>query len=150
VSLFGGYVPHGTQSFEIMDSPFTIGGLFHTIQLPTLDGALNWDTSQLYAEGILSVTGPGIDGDFDADGAVDAVDYVVWRKGVGPIYTKEDYDDWRANFGATFGGGSSQFAALPLSSAIPEPTSALLFLIFAAIGVWRHRRGFQRPQFTAA
>jgi amidase len=90
-----------------------------------------------------------LSGDFNHDGSVDAADYVVWRKGLGTTYTQDDYNDWAANFGSTLGSGSSQLAALPLSPAIPEPTSALLLLSFAAIGVWRHRCGFHRPKFTA-
>ncbi len=86
-------------------------------------------------------------GDFNDDVSVDAADYVVWCKGLGTIYTQDDYDDWIANFGATVGGGS---AALPLSSAVPEPANAPLFLSLAAIRVARSRRRFHRPRFTAA
>jgi acetyl esterase/lipase len=77
---------------------------------------------------------PEITGDFNSDGSVDAADYVVWRKTDG---TSEAYSLWRANFGATIGSGSSLSATLPLSSAVPEPTSAILFLSFAAVGVSR-------------
>jgi rhamnogalacturonan endolyase len=52
-------------------------------------------------------------GDYNADGNVDAADYVVWRKANGSttdlhadgnkngIVDEEDYDLWRANFGRT-------------------------------------------------
>ena len=68
---------------------------------------------------------------------MDVADYVLWRKTGG---TPDAYNTWRTNFGDTLGSGSSVTAALPLSSAIPEPTSALLFLSFAGIGIWRHPR----------
>jgi hypothetical protein len=78
-------------------------------------------------------------GDFNADGKVDAADYVTWRAGFVPfdplndrkrsIYTMDDYDIWRANFGtgAVVGSGSGIEA-----SAVPEPTG--LVLVLASIG----------------
>lgn len=107
------------------------------------DDDYTWDLSKLYTTGeVKLVSVPGIrPGDFNYDGIVNAADYVVWRKTDG---SDVGYNAWRANFGTTLGSGSSQFADLPLSSAIPEPTSALLCLSFAAIGVWVHRRGFHR------
>jgi hypothetical protein len=39
-------------------------------------------------------------GDINADGRVDAADYVVWRKNGG---TPNQYNDWRANFGRSAG-----------------------------------------------
>ena len=46
-------------------------------------------------------TGSAIDlqvslaGDFNSDGVVNLGDYLVWRKGLGAIYTQSDYDTWR-------------------------------------------------------
>ncbi len=88
---------HGTQSFDILDWSGSLSGKFSSIVLPTLGGTLVWDTSQLYINGILSVTGPAsLAGDFNDDGIVDAADYVVWRNEIG---TPAGYDMWRANFG---------------------------------------------------
>jgi hypothetical protein len=71
-------------------------------------------------------------GDFNADDAVNAADYVVWRNGLGTTYTQADYDVWRAHFGQTAGSGATH-------ASIPEPTTAALasfilarFLIFAS------------------
>lgn len=61
-------------------------------------------------------------GDFNGDGVVDAIDYTLWRDGLDSIYTWQDYEDWKANFGTTFGGGSA-------SLAVPEPTSIALLLM---------------------
>ncbi|MEM8864796.1 MAG: glycosyl hydrolase family 28-related protein [Planctomycetota bacterium] len=60
-------------------------------------------------------------GDFNFDGSVDAVDYTVWRDGLGSTYTIDDYLVWRENFGAP---GNE-----PIS--VPEPS--LLPLLFAAL-----------------
>jgi hypothetical protein len=75
----------------------------------------------------------GNPGDYNGNGTVDAADYVVWRDG-GPLMNEgastgmvdvEDYNFWRARFGATSGSGSI--------AAVPEPGSALLLL--AGFGV---------------
>jgi hypothetical protein len=36
-------------------------------------------------------------GDFNHDGTVDAADYVVWRKGLGTIYSQDDYEVFDAS-----------------------------------------------------
>jgi hypothetical protein len=75
---------------------------------------------------------PGLAGDFNDDGKVDAADYVVWRKNEtanaalpndnGLATQAERFDLWRASFGQMSmpGGGAG--------SAVPEPASAALFL----------------------
>jgi hypothetical protein len=89
-----------------------------------------------------------IEGDYNADGVVDAADYVVWRKyentagfpgqvigdgdngtGTGTpdgIVDEDDYAFWVSRFGATTPLGSGGGA-----SAVPEPTS--VFMILACI-----------------
>jgi hypothetical protein len=63
------------------------------------------------------VAGAALPGDFNADGSVDAADYVLWRTKLGTTYPlnsngndtgasagivdSADYDLWRANFGRT-------------------------------------------------
>jgi T5SS/PEP-CTERM-associated repeat protein len=130
VSLTGGYVPLGTKSFDILDWAGSFSGEFSAIALPTLGGTLVWDTSQLYINGTLSVTGPAsLAGDYNADGNVDAADYVVWRNGLGTTYTQNDYDAWRANFGQSAGSGAALPSAETLSAAVPEPCSWVLFCL---------------------
>jgi hypothetical protein len=78
-------------------------------------------------------------GDYNANGVVDAADYVAWRNtsgqtGVTPgtgadgnssgTIDPGDYDYWRARFGNAAGSGS--LAAT--GSAIPEPTAVLLLI----------------------
>jgi hypothetical protein len=73
-------------------------------------------------------------GDFDRSGTVDAGDYVVWRKGLGPNDADWDYNVWRGHFGQnTLGGGNSAGATAP------EPTSVGLLLISTAFLVMRRR-----------
>ena len=74
------------------------------------------------------------EGDFNGDGAIDAADYVVWRKGLGSVYTPDDYDVWRAHFGETGGSGPLFHAS------VPEPTSSLLLILATAISCLLRRR----------
>jgi hypothetical protein len=73
-----------------------------------------------------------IDGDLNADGKVDAADYVIWRKNAG---TQAGYDLWRSHFGQTGGSGSAATA----NAAVPEPATAVALIagIFVLIS-----RGF--------
>jgi hypothetical protein len=48
-----------------------------------------------------TATPPGLAGDHNDDGTVDAADYVVWRKNPAGFGGQQGYDDWRANFGAS-------------------------------------------------
>jgi hypothetical protein len=91
---------------------------------------------------------PGVTGDFNSDGKVDAGDYATWRKnnstnnglandnGLGTPVGAAHYNLWRANFGNPPGAGSGLSSA-----AVPEPQSILLAvcgLIGAALA--RRRR----------
>lgn len=81
-------------------------------------------------------------GDFNADGRVDAGDYLAWRKTRGQSVTPfthaddngdglvddADYNAWRHVFAASGSGNSEQLNAL----AVPEPASALLILLSAS------------------
>ena len=82
---------------------------------------------------------PVTPGDYNQNGTVDAADYVVWRKGLGTIYTQADYDVWRANFGQTIGSGAALPSAEPLSIAVPEPAT-LTLLIMAMVVHYARRR----------
>jgi hypothetical protein len=68
-------------------------------------------------------------GDFNDDGAVNAADYAVWRKGDG---SQTEYDEWRTNFGRTSG------SAARTAGSVPEPATACLLL--AALLVLPARR----------
>jgi hypothetical protein len=100
----------------------------------------------------LVVPEPSGPGDFNGDGAVDAADYVEWRQGLGTIYDQNDYGVWRAHFGTSLGSGSGSVDPLSLwsasagldpapadfrvpAAAVPEPTTAWLLIIGAAIGI---------------
>jgi hypothetical protein len=68
--------------------------------------------------------------DFDANGAIDGADYVLWRKGLGTKYTQNDYNSWRAHYGPPAGG-----AGASLIESVPEPAT-LTLLVLAALAMY--------------
>jgi hypothetical protein len=98
--------------------------------------AVNYGTG-VNSQITLTLGGPmGVPGDYNQNGIVDAADYVVWRKNVGPgslqneggispgFVDGADYNFWRSRFGATSGAGAALDGA-----AVPEPTSLLLLAV---------------------
>jgi hypothetical protein len=85
----------------------------------------------------LSLAPEGINGDYNDDGAVDASDYVVWRKAEtsttvlpndphGGTIGEQQYNTWRENFGSGLDQPGS-------GSAVPEPSTLMPFLIGAIL-----------------
>jgi hypothetical protein len=69
-----------------------------------------------------------LSGDYNADGSVDAADYIVWRKtDAGNV---DGYARWRTNFGAGESGAAASIRGLT----VPEP-STLLLLVVGALAV---------------
>ena len=97
--------------------------------------------------GMAPPVSPGITGDYNNDGKVDAGDYVTWKKAqgttnvlandpVGGTIGTAQYNNWRANFGKPPGAGSGLDGA-----SVPEPASAVLLLIGLAAFGSRRREG---------
>lgn len=75
-----------------------------------------------------------VDGDFNTDGRVNGVDFLMWQRGESPNpLSDSDLADWQANYG--FRNGSSTAAV----SSVPEPASAMLAAA-ALLGVAIQRR----------
>jgi hypothetical protein len=89
------------------------------------DGRGNVFTSSGSIRKFLDPTSPG---DFNADGTVDAADYIVWRSGLGTSYSQSDYNLWRANFGRSAAGAAAVGNTLGATNSgnIPEPGALLL------------------------
>jgi hypothetical protein len=82
---------------------------------------------------------PGLTGDYNEDGIVDAADYVVWRKSPGDFGGQQGFDDWRANFGTALPG--SGIGSLASAGAIPEPATLFVAVMaFGTVGVSRRRQ----------
>lgn len=101
---------------------------------------------------MLTLTGKTrLAGDYNGDLVVNAADYSVWRNRFGQsvaAYSSADGDGngtinnldfnvWRSHFGQTATGTGS---GVGLTTAVPEPTSALLLLIAAAPWLCRRSR----------
>lgn len=83
----------------------------------------------------------GADGDYNNDGVVDAADYTVYRDNLGTsrtlpndttpgmVSSPGDYNVWASNYGASVGR----------ATAVPEPASVLLVVLFGAGGFVRRR-----------
>jgi hypothetical protein len=93
----------------------------------------------------------GIVGDYNNNGAVDAADYVVWRKKegttdllpndpIGGTIGPAQYNQWREHFGQPPGSGSGSAGTLFLQSAVPEPGAVgVVAVAIALLGGWRRR-----------
>lgn len=94
----------------------------------------------------LDFAGAALLGDYNSNGAVDAADYVIWRKNLGGtslpnegastgVVDQLDYDFWRAHFGNTAGSGTALGAG-----AVPEPAgfaTVITILAFIVPGLRR-------------
>jgi hypothetical protein len=81
----------------------------------------------------IELTDAALMGDYNNNSAVDVADYVLWRNG-GPLLNDptsgvqpEDYDFWRARFGAIDRVSSSTVLS------VPEPTSSSLMFVVVAL-----------------
>jgi hypothetical protein len=152
VSNLSGYTLFGAQlgniGHDILPQMGTaFGAMGFTPPLPTgsyffwLEQPSAVATTYQFNFNVESLAPPGVVGDYNDDGTVDAADYVVWRDGLGTLYTQNDYEVWRAHFGASLGSGSGSAlpSADPLSAAVPEPATIVL-LVLATTGSWFERR----------
>jgi hypothetical protein len=89
--------------------------------------ALNGTDRQAIEDYLLTnlVPSTSVTGDYNADGKVDAADYVIWRKTPENFNNDQGYIDWRANFGAGAGSGAS--------AAVPEPSCMCFGLVLGVV-----------------
>jgi hypothetical protein len=139
ITLLDGFMPALDDTFEILTAAGGIGGTFAETNLPALGGNLGWNLDY-GANSVTLAAVPGLPGDFNLDGAVDAADYVIWRKN---IRAPEPYEEWRGNFGASVAAAGSPAAAsrggAPLDTAVPAPNT-LTLLILGGLAVCGRRR----------
>jgi hypothetical protein len=152
VSLLDNFSPTLGSIFEILTASGGVTGMFDTEMLPSLGPLLALHT--FYGSNAVSLAVvPALPGDYNANGTVDAADYVVWRRTLGQSgiglaadgngdgeITSLDYDFWRSHFGQIAGSGSSASA----TAAVPEPTIALQ--LFVGVLMMYCRRGATASQ----
>jgi hypothetical protein len=108
--------------------------MFDAFDLPPLAAGLQWALMPGDATMFLAIVPAPLPGDYNSDGAVDAADYVVWRKTDG---TPEGFNIWRANFGATVGSGSAVDTSSLIETGIPEPTTLVPLLLATMLRIAR-------------
>jgi hypothetical protein len=131
VSLLDGFSPVAGNAFSFLSAVGGVAGTFDAVSLPALTAGLSWSINYNPTNVQLLVV-QALLGDFNGDGSVGAADYVVWRKGLGTIYTQNDYNVWRTHFGQTAGSGSGA------SGSVPEPATLVPMILAAAC--WCLRR----------
>jgi T5SS/PEP-CTERM-associated repeat protein len=155
VTLIDGFVPAAGNTFDILDWG-ALTGTFSSLSLPVLSGGKMWNTSQLYATGVLSVIAAIVPGDFDNDGDVDGADFVAWQTNLpkpnGATLAQGDADGdgdvdgadfvvWQTNFPFTPGPGAA-------ASPVPEPSTiaiSLFPLLLGAISLRRESNRLREP-----
>ena len=110
-----------------------LSGSSETITIP-YRFALGGSFEGSFLEGqIVASRSLGAAGDFDGDGDVDGSDFLAWQRGFGTTFTAQDLLDWQTNFGGALLATSS-------SSAVPEPSSLVVALVFGFLAIQTKRR----------
>lgn len=106
--------------------------ILNSTAVPIAAGYLNFTLAPLSGSYILLNAAPLLAGDYNRDGTVNAVDYLIWRSTLGQsgiglaadgngngFIDAADYDFWRSRYGSTL-------TAAAASSAVPEPSACCL------------------------
>lgn len=147
--LVDGFTPSRGQAFELLAASDVTGefsGLAGAGVTEELEFRLVYESDR-----VLAVVTTVLDGDFNADGTVDAADYTVWREMDGQTVTAftgadgdgngvvdaADYNLWAGNYGATIGESPSR--------SVPEATAATL-VVASLIAGWSVRSARRQKQ----
>jgi len=131
VALMGDFFPANGQTFTILTAAGGITDAGMNLLLPA-----NFTAQILNSTSLVLTYSALLPGDFNADGKVDAADYVTWRKTNSTNISA--YNDWRANFGRTSGTGSNSVGS------VPEPTVMVLLGVACALGTIMRRNHSNR------
>ncbi len=116
-------------TYRLIDYAGTLGGSVGWLALGAVPTGFEYSLINNVANKSIDLV-VGIPGDHNSDGTVDAADFVVWRKSIG---TQTAFNTWRSNFGEPSSASGS-------STAVPEPSSALLLLPACVLLLQRSRR----------
>jgi hypothetical protein len=145
----------GTEvDFEMFQTSLAIADSIRSFDLTFISGSSLTALGSMFIDDIsvaLQAAPAVLAGDYNNDGAIDAADYVVWRKHVGGsslpnetvtpgIVDDADYDAWRAAYGGNPGAAAG--GELP-SAFVPEPSGMSLLMILL-LGLFLHSRPCSR------
>lgn len=157
VDLDNGFIPADSHEFTIVTAGTLTGGFSNLLpmsRVETLNGLGSFlvDIDSGNAEVVLTdfLLTNGLEGDYNADGIVNAADYVVWRNHDGTdttlpgdttpgMVTHADYEVWVANFGNVINDGSGAGG----EQTVPESAAYLhlLSMLLVALMMRRNRHG---------
>lgn len=120
---------------------FAVAGYSEPDEYHTYPGFVHKHSEEGQYDLKLSLTAPGLSGDYNHDNVVDAADYAVWRNTLGEMGSglpadadqsgevdQADYDAWRSHYG-------EMPTQQPANIAAPEPTAVALALLGVAWAV---------------
>jgi hypothetical protein len=130
--VFAMNISNQTATVEISESllaslPPHAWDIMNAEQIDFANGYLSFTLAPLSGRYVLLAESPLLPGDFNRNGVVDGADYIVWRKGLGSIYTVDEFNTWRSHFGQSTG---NEFAP---SATVPEPASLALLVVGACV-----------------
>jgi hypothetical protein len=134
----------GQTTLSAGTAPISLGSAYNNLS-GIEDLAFLWTNSQgeVYNARVEYIgISPGIPGDYNDDGFVNAADYTRWRDTLGQNVAagsgadgdnngkieQNDYTVWKTNFGAPAGSGAT-LGAVP----VPEPSAAALALMASVV-----------------
>lgn len=128
------YAPLLGDTFDLLDFN-SLSGSF-SLDLPPIDAGLLWDDSDLLTTGELSVIAGTADPDFNGDGSIDGLDFLIWQAGSGAT-SQSDNSLGDANGDGDVNGNDLSLWQMQYgtstanSAAVPEPSAGLLLSILA-------------------
>jgi CubicO group peptidase (beta-lactamase class C family) len=132
----------GKQFIYVFPTLEMVVAITHDTNGNVADTDLNNFVRNYVIGAVVGPPAPELPGDFNFDGRVDAVDYSVWRNGLGTNYDASDYDVWKQNYGRTATGSGG-------IALVPEPTGMVLILAGTVVLGLSSRSGRRRAACSA-
>jgi hypothetical protein len=123
-------VSGSSDGFELFEMALAIPDGVQSFDLTFITGGSNSATGTLFIDDISASILPEstfrmLESDFNGDGAVDGLDFAVWKQGFGTNFDGADFLAWQQQLG-------SGLPATGSAAAVPEPATLLLFIVAAA------------------
>lgn len=116
-------------TYTLLDYVGDLGGSLASISFGSLPTGFDYQlVNNMSATSIDLIVSTSLLGDYNSDGAVDAADYVLWRKNPPAYGDSAGYDVWRQNF-----GNSASASASSMSAAVPEPAASSCISMIAIV-----------------